>query len=80
MITVCSHKNTKEIDTKIKDILNRGNIVCFTNKLTGTVKHVTEWNMDEDGDLTASYSSGNSLYVCPYAIEYEITEIEKETQ
>ena len=65
------------ITKKIKDILNRGHIVCFRNILTDTKKYVTEWNMDQDGDLTATYSTGQSKFVCPYAIEYEITEVEK---
>lgn len=68
----------KDIEEKIKSILERGNIVCFTNKITGVIKHVTEWNIDKDGDLTASYSTGNSKYVCPFALEYEISEIIKE--
>ena len=77
MPVILASPNTEIIDKKIKDILARGNIVCFTNKITGTVKHVTEWNQDAEGDLIASYSTGSNNFVCTYAIEYEISEIEK---
>lgn len=76
-IQCLSHVNTEPIDQKIKDILARGKTVCFTNVKTGVIKHVTEWNLDQDGDLTASYSTGATKYVCPYAVEYEISELEK---
>ena len=72
---VLSHKNTIVVDERIKDILARGKVVVFTNKLrTGIVKYVTKWNADSDGDLTAAYSTGANNYVCPYALEYEISE------
>jgi hypothetical protein len=64
------------IENKIKDILARGKIVCFTNKINGIVKYVNEWNLDEWGDLTAFKSTGKSMFVCPFAVEYDITEVE----
>ena len=67
--------DTDAIDTKIKAMLARGSTVCFTNRFSGVVKHVTEWNPDENGDLVASYSTGTTKFVCPYACEYDITEI-----
>jgi len=76
--TILAKPNKKEIDSQIKDIISRGNIVCFTNTLNGIIKHVTEWNQDDMGDLTASYSTGATKYVCPYALEYDITEIQRE--
>lgn len=66
---------TAGIDKKVKAIIKRGNIACFTNKITGVVKKVKEWNSDKNGDLTAFYSTGSTKYVCPYAVEYEISEI-----
>lgn len=58
----------------IKDILGRGNIVVFTNMITGVVKKVREWNLDAEGDLTAFYSTGRNAFVCPTALEYEVSE------
>ena len=59
----------------IKAVLARGNIVRFRNKLNGVVKLVDTWNVDNMGDLKAFYTTGKSLYVCPYALEYEISEV-----
>lgn len=62
---------------KIKAILTRGNVVCFTGG-NGIKKYVTEWNEDSDGDLTADYSTGQSKFVCPVALAYVISEITAE--
>lgn len=77
VIKIPATTDTKPIDDKIKGILSRGNIACFTNWITGVVKHVTKWNPAELGDLTASYSTGSTKYVCPYSFQYDITEIKK---
>ena len=74
MKTILAHKNTDAIEQKIKEILSRGKVVVFTNCFTKTKKFVTEWNLDQDGDLTAAYSTGATLIVCPFALEYEISE------
>jgi len=78
-IQVLSHIDTKEIDDKIKAILARGNTASFLNTTNGIVKHVTEWCQDQQGDLLASYSTGTVFWVCPYAVGYQITEIEGKT-
>ena len=64
----------ESIDKCIKDILDRGDIVVFTNKITGVVKKVDTWNKDDMGDFTAFESTGSTLYVCPYVDQYTITE------
>ena len=71
---ILAHLNTDEVRGKIQEILSRGKVVVFTNILTGTKKFVTRWNPDADGDLFADYSTGSTRYVCPYAVEYEISE------
>ena len=76
MMTI-AHRDTAPIDARIKGILARGKVVCFTNRFTGTVKHVDRWNPDDMGDLTACYSTGGTKFVCPYAVEYDITELPK---
>jgi len=67
--------NQKVLNTWIKEVLAKGNIVMFRNKRTGVVKLVNTWNPDELGDLKAFHTTGISLYVCPYAMEYEISEV-----
>lgn len=76
-ITTLANTNTVKIDVKIKDILNRGKIVLFRNKFSGVNKYVTKWNQDEMGDLLAEHSTGLSKWVCPYAIEYDILEVDE---
>lgn len=34
-----------------------------------------DFDIDEDGDMTAKWTNGTTLYVCPLAAQYEITEI-----
>jgi len=77
LIVVPVLTDTLPIEAKIKDILKRGKVVCFTNIINGIVKYVDTWNMDETGDLTAFYSSGATKFVCPFSVEYEITEKER---
>lgn len=74
-VQTAGHADTEEIDNKIKDILARGNLVKFTNKVNSVVKILKEWNQDEMGDMLASYSTGLITWICPYSIYYEITEI-----
>ena len=71
-----AHTDTESIDKKCKAILARGNVIRFSGR--GVVKHVSEWNPDGGGDLTACWSTGKVLYVCPYAMDYTITEITAE--
>ncbi len=58
---------------EIKNALENKKWVKFSYP-TEVVKIVKEWNIDEDGDLTADYSSGSTKFVCPTAdclvIEY----------
>jgi hypothetical protein len=77
MIEALCHRNTGAIDLRIKDILARGNIVVFKTG-GGLEKFVREWNQDSDGDLTAYFSTGALLYVCPYALLYTIGELTPE--
>ena len=63
-----------EIDNKIKEILARGKVVVFTNRLSQVRKYLTKWNPDAEGDLLADYSTGSTCFVCPYCNQYDITE------
>lgn len=71
------HKNDKAVLDRVRAIIERGNIARFTNTISGCVKDVNEFNLDEDGDLTAFRTEGQgaSKYVCPTAVQYEITEV-----
>jgi hypothetical protein len=76
-ISVLAHPNAEEIDLKIKEILSRGKAVRFTNTETNITKDVKEFNKDEMGDFIAfRQSGGQTHYVCPYALEYVISEVE----
>lgn len=70
-------KNVKAREKKIKAILKRGNIACLTNVYSHIVKHVTKWNLDADGDLIATYSTGLTKYVAWDSEQYVISEIVK---
>ena len=58
----------------IKDIIARGNTAVFTNRISGVVKKVREWNVDGDGDIEAFYSTGATRFLCWEALEYELSE------
>lgn len=73
-IQVLSVNDSEKRLKQIKDIIDRGSVAVFTNKINGIIKKVKEFNPDKDGDLIAFYSSGLTNYVCPTALEYEITE------
>ena len=70
-----NYKEKQRLEKKIKAILKRGNIVCFTHKINGIVKHLNEWNIDDMGDLKAFYSTGHSPYIAWDVGQYDITEI-----
>ena len=74
IIDCCDTDQCPKIDQKIKDILSRGKVVVFTNKITNTKKYVTKWNQDDLGDLEADYSTGATKFVCPYSLQNTITE------
>ena len=64
----------ESIDNKIKEILSRGKVVVFTNRLNHVKKFLTKWNPDDMGDLEADYSTGATKFICPYCDQYDITE------
>lgn len=61
----------------IKDILSRGNIVRFTNRITGITKDINSWNADVDGDLIAFRHTGLSPYICWQAAQYVVSELDE---
>lgn len=70
-----------ERETRIRDILDRGKVVRFTNTITGVTKDVSEWNLDEQEDLTAFRTSpgAKTAFVGWKALEYEISELDGPT-
>ena len=78
-LNTLAHRDTESIDKKCKAIIERGNIIRFLRRVGGTVvKHVSKWEPDDLGDLTADWSNGATLCVCPYAAHYDIEEITPE--
>jgi hypothetical protein len=67
----------KPREQAIKDILDRGKIVRFTNRITGVTKDVNEWNADEEGDLTAFRHTGQTPFLCWAVEQYLISEIDE---
>jgi hypothetical protein len=67
----------KTREQTIKDILDRGKIVRFTNSITGVTKDVNKWNVDEDGDLTAFRYTGRSPFLCWVTEQYLISELDE---
>lgn len=57
----------------IRNAVNRGQTVVFTNRLTGIVKKVNAWAPRADGELRCCYSSGKSNYVDPTRSAYDVT-------
>lgn len=77
--TLIAGYNVDDIDARLaecKAIVDRGNVIRF--KYRDIIKHVSKWEMDEDGDVLADWSNGVTLWVCPVAIFYKITEITPE--
>lgn len=67
----------KTREQTIKDILDRGKIVRFTNRITGVTKDVNEWNADAEGDLTAFRHTGNTPFLCWSVEQYVISELDE---
>lgn len=44
--------------------LAQGKILRFFAEKTGIVKHVSRWDEDDSGDLTADWGNGRALLVC----------------
>lgn len=70
-------RDLKSRQQLIEDILSRGKIVRFTNRVTGVTKDVKEWNADAYGDLTAFRHTGQTPYLCWSADQYEISELDE---
>jgi len=61
----------------IKDTLDKGKVVRFTNNINGITKDVNIWNSDIEGDLTAFRHTGRSPYVCWRAEQYDVSELDE---
>ena len=77
-MTTLIKKDSEEILALIKLELEKGNYIKFTNSRNGVVKVLTEWNLDEMGDMEAEYSTGATKYVCPDSVEYQVDSITPE--
>ena len=74
---ILASADRKSREARIKDILARGKVVCFSNR-TGGKKFVTKWNPDKENDLTAAkVISCVSPYVCWDAVFYTISEVDE---
>lgn len=65
-------------EDEIKDILDRGKVVVFTNRFTDEVKYVYKWEVDGDNELVAALSNGELAYVYWPSHRYDVSEMTKE--